>query len=541
MLIRAACLGLLGAALAVGGCTSLSTSSDVSTASLDEAVLGVPYSLPMLQYELKLTRTLVSCTNGTTKEKLLKFSVAAEAAAHHVPGETYVIDYRKLAGPTKISGVTVLHHEGTKLLKSINATAQDRSAEIIGNVAKSAVGIAALANGIPLPSGARPIGTLPPAATGELICNASAEKLIAALEAATAKAKLSSEALKKATAGVDELANRVSALSDADRATLTKRVTAQQAAARALAGAQGELDEAKQAVTLTTTLRWPRDIAMTGKTLRVHATDLGRLVQLVDLVASSGTRNTKENPCDLALTAAECLGRKLKVHAKLDRLEPEAPAAQKDKGPQRQSVSVDGAKGVFVRPPVLGRLLVCAANEAEECDENGPRVLVRSDDVAIPQLGTLRFLPFENQAFQDNSLVLEVDKSGNIAKFEYKHLKAQGEGASATALNLVNELRGYADARAAQREEEKKAAADKVAADAKALRDGILTGRADELAALQFEIDRLQKQRAFAQLNQPPELSATAGMEAETAIINARIALYRARLTEREAEAALAR
>lgn len=130
--------------------------------------------------------------------------------------------------------------------------------------------------------------------------------------------------------------------------------------------------------------------------------------------------------------------------------------------------------------------------------------------------------------FQNNALVLVLADTGNVAKFEYKNLKASGESASAALQGAITDLRGYADARAAKRDEDEKAAA-----------SAVTSVRAAELATIQFEIERLQKQKTLADLTQPPAVSTTVAIQAQTAEIEARIANLKAQLAERQAQAAL--
>lgn len=527
----------------LSGCTSLHTSTDVTTAASNVAVTGVPYSLPMLQYEVKITRALAQCVDPADKKSdALKFAMTIEAAPHFVAGETFVIDYRKLSNFTKISSFSIEYQEKSNILKSINASVEDRTAEIAGNVIKSAIGIASLAGGIPLPPGSKPLDGSPPPPLGQITCGPKTNQLLSNLTVAAGKLKIAGEALKKATASVEELAARAAILSDGDKTTLTKRVSVQAAAIRALAVAQAAYDEAKASVSVVTIVRWPRTTDVFGEPQLPDPAAKTKFSRLLAWKAGSTGANAKDNGCDSAAQLGDCLGRKLTVLLKLDPLvtlapaAPAAPALQEGRKqptpmPRTQetvTASSGGAAGVFVRPPVAGRLLVCANNETSVCGDDGPDLLLRADDAQIPQLGTLRFLPFTNGVFQNNALVLVLADTGNVAKFEYKNLKASGESASAALQGAITDLRGYADARAAKRDEDEKAAA-----------SAVTSVRAAELATIQFEIERLQKQKTLADLTQPPAVSTTVAIQAQTAEIEARIANLKAQLAERQAQAAL--
>ncbi|MCG2841207.1 hypothetical protein L6Q21_09470 [Sandaracinobacter sp. RS1-74] len=510
----------------LAGCTSLSTTADRSTGATNKALVGVPYSLPMLQYDIKITRTLAQCVDPTTKIPALKFTMTAEATPHYVAGETFVIDYRRLAGFTKITSFAIEYQESSNILKSINATAEDRTAEIIGNTVKTAVGIASLAAGVPGVSKA-PDGTPLTAPGGILVCGPKTQGLLDAVTLAADNVKTKAEALKKATANVDALASRAASLSDADKTELTKRVGLQTDAIKALATAQSALDQAKDKISLVTAIRWPRAMDDDADMFLAEGAAMAKLTRLVAWSAPVPGADLADNACDAADQVSACVSKKLGIFVKLDRFvaAPEIASPGKGRRSPIQEVSNDAAKGVFIRPPVQGRLLICGDVSQSDCREDGPVLLLKSDDVSVPQLGTLRFLPFENHAFQNNALVLTLAASGDVSKLEYKNLKAQGESASAAALAAVTDIRGFADSLSAKRAADKKAAADAIVAD-----------RTGQLAAIQFEIDRLQKENTLTALQEP---SAIAVMQNETAERNARIALLQAILSERQAEAAL--
>jgi hypothetical protein len=148
------------AALLLGGCTTtLSTLPDRSgTKDAGAAVLGMPYALPMAQYDVTLTRALTGCPAEKTAviegetlvmlEGSLAFTRTAEAAVRYGPGERYVVDYRALQAPFKTSGFTfVSNSNGT--LKSINATASDESGDAVKNAVKLGLTVASVTTGSP--------------------------------------------------------------------------------------------------------------------------------------------------------------------------------------------------------------------------------------------------------------------------------------------------------------------------------------------------------------------------------------------------------
>lgn len=521
-------------ATTLAGCTSLSTREDLRPEA-GAALTGVPYSLPMLQFDLAMTRSLAQCVDPVSGKPNVKFTLTVEATPRYPAGETYVIDYRQLSGWTKVTGLTVEFQENSNVLKSVNATAEDRTGAIIGNAIKSSIGIASLIGGIPLPSGAPLINGRPPAPRGMIVCVEGKKGSQAKLDevtVATEDVKSKTKSLKAVTAAVDGLSARQAALSDSDRADLTKKLGEQKAAIKALADANEALDELKSEISYTVKTTWPRSFGETDKTFPASGPGLARLASLVKWAAADSSPNAGENRCDDQGKLGECIASKLESYLILwpNNDDTRGPAASVT-ARNSPAVAVAGSTvgGLLVRPPIHGHLIVCAATDTG-CTEDSPKVVFRSDDTAIPQLGSLRFLPFRNEAFQNNALTLLLTPTGDLSKIEYKNSKAQGEEASATVLSAVNDLRGYMDARAKQRAAEEKLAHDSLTAE-----------RSDEVAAIQFEIDKAKKQKELVDATTPAaDNSAIVSLQAQSAEINARVALLQAQLAEKQAQAALA-
>jgi hypothetical protein len=515
--------------LVLAGCTSSLAARQDLRPPEGAALTGAPYSLPMLQYDLKITRTLAQCTDPVTKKPSLKFAMTVEATPRYPAGETYVIDYRQLGGWTKTTDFAIEFQDNSNILKSINATVEDRTAEIASNVVKSAVGVASLINGIPVASGA-PGNRVQ---HGMMVCAPGpdgAQAKLDAIKVATNDVKDKTPKLKAATAAVDALSSRSSSLSDSDRTALTKKVAAQATAVKALAASQEALDERTSNLSYVEKATWPRKFADTDGVLEVAGPGLAKLTALVGWAQADGSPNASENQCDDGTKLDQCVAKKLGAMITLspdnDDERANAPAATAKNSP---SVVVSGTavEGVLVRPPVHGRLLVCAASDAG-CSEDSDKLVFHGDDAAIPQLGSLRFLPFRNEAFQNNALTLVLTPSGDLSKVEYKNLKAQGEVLSGAVLSAVNDVRGFADSVKKER-----------SAETKQSHDDLVAERADEIAAIQFEIDKAKKQKELADATQPADAAGIAPIEAQTAQLKAHIALLQAELQDRQAAAAL--
>ncbi|MDB5711572.1 MAG: hypothetical protein JWL96_3642 [Sphingomonas bacterium] len=131
----------------LSGCVGkLATTPNRATTSLSMARTGTSYALPKVQYEVKLTRTLAECPgefvdDDPTKPTALKFKVSVTATPSYVAGESYNVDYRKLPGWLRTASFEIkLYPNGT--LKSMGASAEDRTGEVISGAVKTALSIA---------------------------------------------------------------------------------------------------------------------------------------------------------------------------------------------------------------------------------------------------------------------------------------------------------------------------------------------------------------------------------------------------------------
>lgn len=161
---------------ATSGCTHLAVEPDrLVTRSTAYALPGATYSLPMLQYDLTVTRTLSACPDefringvaGSTARHYwsddLSIDLAATAVPNQISGERYRINYSKLDSWMKTTSFTIEYQPGgSDLLKSVNVAVDDKTGEVVGNVVKAGIAIAGIASG---PAGAATAGAVLAAAT----------------------------------------------------------------------------------------------------------------------------------------------------------------------------------------------------------------------------------------------------------------------------------------------------------------------------------------------------------------------------------------
>lgn len=171
MRTKAPTILLTTTALALGACTtSLQTRLDnvKPTETVDaatgvvtgqnKALRGVTYALPMRQYDIEVKRRLSMCnapvevTSAGNVIALgakyimpaLAFELSAIATGSLIEGERYLIDYEALSSASKITDFKIEYHDGTTLLKSVNASADDQTGEIIGKTVGAGLAVAGL-------------------------------------------------------------------------------------------------------------------------------------------------------------------------------------------------------------------------------------------------------------------------------------------------------------------------------------------------------------------------------------------------------------
>lgn len=156
----AVALALIPLSLTIGACTHLAVGPDrLVTADRSTALPGATYSLPMLQYDLKLQRTVTACPeevsipgSGGSQSTFwtgdLAINLEVTAVANQIPGERYWIDYSKLDSWMKTTSFNLEYQPGgTDLLKSVNVSVEDHTGEVVGNVVKAGIAVAGVAAG----------------------------------------------------------------------------------------------------------------------------------------------------------------------------------------------------------------------------------------------------------------------------------------------------------------------------------------------------------------------------------------------------------
>lgn len=509
---RSAVAALALASLPLAGCTTLKFHPATSNATSRQ---GIAYFLPFSQFETKVTWA-ASCDKDT-RELALTPKIEATAKNGPDPEALYVIDYASLTSFTKTSSVKVtFHYFGA--IKSINAEADDRTAEILTKTISAVGKVAKL---------------VVTAGSDKALCSADLVKQLA--DAATAKGEVErlTALLAKHTRDLDASSARVTragaAISRALRQSHDTAIANVVAAQLELDSAKALLEERTKPVSHAATVQFPETSAVlaSAKGTEIPAATLAKWVaRKVD--ANDRPVETdpqfKQRVAGLAAQAAIWL-ELASTSALVDPAKVKALAAGGKPRTPGDTDLVDGddpgpKAGVRYRVGVPATLRACKGGPCTRVGvEQGE--LVKALPVTLLNRDTTFFLPFHSTAFTNGALTATFAESGVVTSAGYEQKKAAGEAVAGVLDALATEASAVIEADRAKsksklqelEDEIKLAKAEKELADAKAALDGSGNDvNADAIAAL---------------------ASDTALKQARVADINADIAL-------REAEAKLA-
>ncbi len=577
---------IIGAVFLTSCATELAVKPDPApTKALDRPISGVAYALPMAQFDIKLTWRIEKCPDVTVDTSILTdesgdpvedgsgnqiqqetFTVAdggfkiaqnAEAKLRYTAGETYVIDPAALAARSKTSSVELEFYEDTRTLKSINASADDKTGDIIQSGVSTLLSLASIATGVPVSAtqestaeaGAAEKFTSPPVQG----CNQATVKALAGLNGSAAT-------LKAATQAVEDAAKKVQAfrtdhafeiqfglLTDADKDELRGlRRTLDQNKQALLAANKAHQAHLKQ-VAFSKTIVWPKrhtDRA-SGRSsdFRLSRLEARQAAEkwFKPAPADAAAPNPRINPDVLKLIQAEMetkLRRDFRFSALLKGEQPRQTEA-----PQDAYVGADDSgayPGFLYRLPSSGKLVVCKRRGARPCSPtSGAAILQSPTPLTIPQLGQLRIIPFDNGAFQNNELSVSLRKDGSLESFTYKEAESSAANAASAVSSSVESVAGYLLAVDAAREKEREDAEAKAKAEAEEALSKIKAEQDAKIAELNFEIQTLELERKRAELEAAGDVSRMQSLQDQTAELNARIALLTASREEIEAQQAL--
>lgn len=537
------------AALVLSGCVGRleTTPYRERTPTLGGALRGVTYSLPKLQYDVKLTRYLSECPGEIIEGKptALKFSVQVEATPRYVPGEAYTVNYDRLDGFLRTSSFELkTWPNGT--LKSIGAGAEDKTAEVIKDSVKTVLSLASAATSLGLLAG--PVSQ-PTRGTNVVRCTQQAADMVADARDLRKKLKDGAEKLAKYQKDAERIQARaaIKLANRDDRLALIKLHQEMDEEEARVAKAKEELAKLIEKLGVSLEYVWDSDLegdAIQQRDLSLTGEDNNKLAALLEIgpIPPPTTEEERQQEAkrkkvmtlcyDPSPDVVNCVNQQLNMRSEVA-LQSPLPAckAGEDKLECIRDADTDHPRyraardripdsGLFVREPVQARLLFCRAvriPEGERCTRDKDEGKIA--EAFFPQLGQLRYLPLRVGTFQAREMALSMTEDGRVESFTYKSTKAAGQGLAGAASDGASQLAAALEARETER------------------RDDVAQARAEEIASIQQEISRLTKQAELKKLQTPDPLQ---GTRDETAAIEADIALLKAKLARLQAEAALA-
>jgi len=551
------------AALLLGGCVGKLETRPYRerTPTLGGALRGVTYSLPKLQYEIKLTRSLAECPGGTDEEgkpTALKFRVEVAETPQYVPGEAYTVNYDRLAGLLRTSSFEIKYWPNGNL-KSLGAGAEDKTADFVKDAVKTGLSIASIASGSAVPQMAA--AQLVPGRTkaaGDiqvLGCTTEAEALVAEQKELRAYLKERGKKLLGLVKDAERILARaaVRLKNEADREDLIRLFALIDNEEAGIATANERLTEIADELGVTETLVWNSDfraVAVQAWDYKLSDDQQAKLAGLLETVwvkpaaagdSADAARRTLAPACFDTATddRKKCVREHLELRAGLH-VQGHLKPCPEPRGDLRECVGEAGPtyrretalrdtvnrryrdarderadSGVFVREPVRARLLFCRSaglGEKGRCTTERDEGKIK--EAYFPQLGQLRYLPLRVGPFQAREMALALAEDGRVESFTYKSTRAAAAGFAAMAADVV----GQVDAAMEKIETER--------------RSDLAYAREQQVAGLTTELAVLTKEEEIAAKKAPASVNPLQPILDETATRLAQIGLTKAKIME---------
>ena len=498
--------GIACLALSCAGC---SRELQVQPLQSSPGRVGIAYVLPFTQYQITESWSLDYCPDAAhpdpQKGTEPKISVKVEAtpSAADDGDLAFVVNPQDLQTLTNVTAFGAKWFDGRNMLSSINASSEDRTAQIIGNLTKTALKILPLAMGSPAA----------PVAAGQVIeCEPAMVQALANAKTAKATLEAANDLVEGRTAEVTRLGAKVQQqginVDEATKKSLGDAIDLLVQAKATQADAAEALVKTMKPITFSRKITWPLD----GNTFSHGPDRLPAPVVQRWLGANAG--RVEARPIYLQIERAGSFGRipprpnltpdsQDVIDAADERMSPLAPE------PNYSAYSLPDSRveGLRYRMPAAGRLVACFRSPCGSADLDG---VIASFDSQIVQLGYVNVLPFRGQAFGHNSFSAEFAENGSLKSAAYDQKSAPGEAASGALADSAGQF------------------SDALNPTARA------TAKASYLKALKEQRD------AYEALQADPNSAAaaeTASLGADTALLNARIAKLNAEIALAELQA----
>lgn len=395
---------LLVSCVVAAGCTTTSLKVSKVDSSKPETHIGAPYSLMLTRYRIDVARQVTGC--GSKMKTLVKAEIkSVESAAD--PKQQFVLDPNSLANGFKTSEVKLTYYP-SGAVASLNASSEDRTTQVVSNVAATVVKSVT----IMAASGAAP----GPAGIPE-VCNQQVLDALADIKKYNPQVDAATKAVDTLTADIKNLLAKVAAASgnpdEATKKLLSKRYDSLALANENLKEKTAALNKALKLVTYTETIIWPPDGNTWTKTLPLSESIFNRWGNV-----DTDEKARAQFSVTLALGLLGQNGR-------------EVPPTRSDVKPEL---------GIPYRLPLTGRLDVCAGDTCATTD-----VPLASNDGGVLQLGEVYYLPCISRPFANMNCSFEMTDAGQIKSIGTTQKAAAAEGATSALKDVVTQAASLQD------------------------------------------------------------------------------------------------
>jgi hypothetical protein len=320
----------------------------------------------------------------------------------------FMVNPQDLQTLTNVTTFSAKWHDGTNMLSSINASSDDRTAQIIGNLTKTAIKLVPLfAGGGITPSTAHQDPDCTPTGLGDW---KKAAKARTALKTATGDVETATAEVKRLT---EKVAQQGANVDNATKEQLGKAIDSLVQANVVQGNATEAFTEAMKKISVTRKFRWPADGNTFGRGPD-NPPDPGE-------PWLNGAAANKLKPIYLRIERSGTFGRD--------------PAAC-GTGPCAAALPDKKLAGLRYRMPVTGRLVACSVTPCQSLGDG----VIASFDGPIAQLGYVNVLPFRSQIFGNNSFGAEFTPNGALKLVAYDQKSAPGEVATGAVADSVGQL-----------------------------------------------------------------------------------------------------
>lgn len=434
---------LLLGAVALSACTTVTSSGIRRDPPDGSAPAGFAYTLPFAQYEIQTTRRLSACPTPATAREPAKgefqFVIEATATPRFAPDVTVTMDYQALANAWKTTDYSVALHDNG-MLRTVNASSDDRTAQVAGNVVTGIGRLAMLSAGaFPTPTASINVFRGPPQAAAR-VCSQTAQTNLARLQQLERKlVPEATAAVAARRAEVEDIEAYKAARGELDDARAQKLIEARRKlsdAADALKRLVAERDQVLARISVQSTFLWPTSSKEYASLLTIPAREASFIRTLF-----TGP-DFPDLQKDLALAVI---------------LTPATGSPRPDSAHLPPTTA-----GAVYLTPAQGRLRLCrpvsgaANNSLDICANAPPSDIVLESWGNVPQFGRYAQLPLKNGPLENNVLSATFRADGTLqeARFEARRSAAEtASGVFAQATETALTTAGRIDAARTAREQ----------------------------------------------------------------------------------------